>query len=98
MAIIIKKITRKTWLSVAYYSGLAITLFSRIFFGGSHFNLVQLEEKAKNSFNNSFVGENVSIHPAHADVPSNPPITGDDGGGDSDDDDDDDDGSGDDGE
>lgn len=43
MGIIIKKISKKTIVSFASLAGLALALLSRLFFGGSHLNLSELE-------------------------------------------------------
>jgi hypothetical protein len=67
MAIIIKKISRKTWFSMASFLGLSFALMQRGLLGGSSINLDQLEEKAKKAL--SCTNSIEFISSANADAP-----------------------------
>ena len=65
MAIIIKKFTRKTWISALSFFGIILTLLHRLIIGGGGLNLGKLEASAKNTLKNNHP---TIISVAHADA------------------------------
>lgn len=68
MGIVVKKMTRKTFLSLLSVAGLAVALVSRFFLGGAHTSLSRLGSV----FSDRSAGESL-VSVAHADVPAPPP-------------------------
>lgn len=64
MAIIIKKITRRTMVSVASIGSIIIALIARIFLGGSHVNLSKINSRALD-----IIKKDILVNKAQADVP-----------------------------
>ena len=64
MTVKIKKITRRTLISMISLGGLLLALITRLFLGGFHINLSKLNSQTKNVISNANL-----IDIVHADVP-----------------------------